>query len=93
MRAGSRRGRSADCREAVGLVTDYLEGALPAGRRRCLEAHLSACAGCSGRLEQIRATVEVLGCLRTGVIPDRTLRRLCGAFLGSGTSPVAEGGQ
>ena len=30
------------CRRAVELVTDYLEGALPAGDRERLEAHLEA---------------------------------------------------
>ncbi|WP_184756535.1 anti-sigma factor family protein [Streptosporangium album] len=93
MRAGARRGRSAGCHEAVELVTDYLEGALPAGRRRCLEGHLAACAGCAVHLEQIRVTVWILGCLGAGAIPDRALSRLCGAFLGSGVSPFPEGGQ
>ncbi|WP_433259123.1 anti-sigma factor family protein [Streptosporangium sp. CA-135522] len=93
MRAGSRCEESADCREVVGLVTDYLDGALSAGRRRRVESHLAGCAGCSVRLEQIRVTVEVLGCLGTGDIPERVLRRLCGTFFGSGGPPVAEGGQ
>ncbi|WP_442811449.1 anti-sigma factor family protein [Streptosporangium sp. NBC_01756] len=93
MRAGSRWGRTTGCREAAGLVTDYLEGELPAGRRRSLEGHLASCAECAVHLEQIRVTVRVLGCLGTGVVPDRVLSRLCGAFLGSGTPSFPEGGQ
>ncbi|MFD8556529.1 anti-sigma factor family protein [Streptosporangium canum] len=93
MRAGSRSGRAAGCREITELVTDYLEGALSAERRRRFEAHLAGCAECSVHLEQMRATIRALGCLGADGIPDRVLRRLCGAFLGSGAPPVAEGGQ
>ncbi|MFF5205613.1 anti-sigma factor family protein [Streptosporangium sp. NPDC000396] len=93
MRARSGSGRSADCREVLGLVTDYLEGALPAGRRRRFEEHMARCAECPVHVEQIRATIKVLGHIRADDIPELVLRRLCGAFLGSGNLPFAEGGQ
>ncbi|MEV7008820.1 zf-HC2 domain-containing protein [Streptosporangium sp. NPDC051022] len=86
------RGRPADCREVPGLVTGYLDGALPAGWRRRLERHLAGCAACSGHLEQIRVTIEVLGCFGAGDIPDDVLSRLCRAFSGSGASPVPRSG-
>jgi anti-sigma factor RsiW len=49
------------CRELVELVTDYLEGALSLGERRRFERHLGACAVCPRYVEQLRATVRVLG--------------------------------
>jgi hypothetical protein len=89
MRAGSRLGRSAGCREVLGLVTDYLEEALSARRRRRFESHLAGCAGCLGYLEQVRATIEALGHLGTDGVPERVLRELCGAFLSAGAGAGA----
>ncbi|HEX2118667.1 MAG TPA: zf-HC2 domain-containing protein [Acidimicrobiales bacterium] len=49
------------CREAVELVTDYLEGTLDPRDRARLEAHLQVCPHCSEYLSQMRRTLEVLG--------------------------------
>jgi anti-sigma factor RsiW len=49
------------CREAVELVTDYLEGALSEDDRARLEGHLAACPHCSEYLAQMRRTLDVLG--------------------------------
>jgi predicted anti-sigma-YlaC factor YlaD len=49
------------CREAVELVTAYLEGALGRRDKRRLEAHLKACPNCSAYLEQIRLTIRLAG--------------------------------
>jgi anti-sigma factor RsiW len=49
------------CRELVELVTDYLEGALAPEDRERFEAHLEACDGCTGYLDQIRLTVVATG--------------------------------
>ncbi len=49
------------CREAVELVTEYLEGALSRRDRRRLEAHLAACPNCEAYLEQIRTTINLTG--------------------------------
>jgi anti-sigma factor RsiW len=49
------------CREAVELVTDYLEGALAERDRRRLEGHLSDCPHCSEYLAQMRRTLDLLG--------------------------------
>lgn len=47
------------CREAVELVTEYLEGTLAGERRAAFEAHLDCCGWCRAYLEQIRITVRV----------------------------------
>ena len=49
------------CINVVELVTDYLEGALPAVEARRLERHLATCPGCTEYLEQLRA---IAGSLR-----------------------------
>ena len=56
-----RRRQELVCREAVELVTDYLEGALTGRDRARLEAHLAACPHCSEYLAQMRKTLDVLG--------------------------------
>jgi anti-sigma factor RsiW len=53
--------RQVTCREMVGLMTDYLEGALSERDRRRFEEHLPGCANCSEYLEQIRAIVRAAG--------------------------------
>lgn len=49
------------CRQAVALVTDYLEDALPRRQRRRFENHLRHCPNCSRYLEQIRLTIDAVG--------------------------------
>lgn len=49
------------CRELVELVTEYLEGALPAAARARFEAHLAQCAGCTNYVEQARLTIQLTG--------------------------------
>lgn len=49
------------CREAVALVTDYLDDALSRRQRRRFEAHLRGCPNCSRYLEQIRITIDTAG--------------------------------
>lgn len=57
------------CRELVALVTDYLDGVLPADWRAGVDEHLAGCGGCTEYLNQIRATVELLG--RLADVPRR----------------------
>ena len=66
------RRRALVCREAVGLVTDYLDGALPTRQRTLLEAHLAACPHCSTYLAQIRATLDALGRVEPDALPAET---------------------
>lgn len=56
-----RRRRALVCRQAVQLMTDYLEGALTARDRARLEAHLAGCPHCSEYLNQMRVTIEAAG--------------------------------
>jgi anti-sigma factor RsiW len=49
------------CRDAVELVTDYLEGRLSRRNRRRFEAHIAACRNCRSYLEQIRQTIAATG--------------------------------
>ena len=61
MRLLRRRHRGLVCRDAVELVTDYLEGALTAADRARLEGHLADCPHCTEYLAQMRRTLDVLG--------------------------------
>ena len=65
--------RDVSCREAVELVTDYLEGALSTRERRRLERHLAKCDGCSGYLEQIRDVVRATGAVGPEDLDPETL--------------------
>jgi anti-sigma factor RsiW len=49
------------CQELVELVTDYLEGVLPAAERERFDAHLAICKGCRRYVEQMRVTLRVTG--------------------------------
>jgi len=60
------RRRDLVCRQAVELVTDYLEGALARGDRRRYEAHLAGCPHCTEYLAQMRKTIELTGTLTPG---------------------------
>jgi anti-sigma factor RsiW len=57
------------CVQVVELVTDYLEGALPAAEAERLERHLVTCPGCSEYLEQLRAISGSLGGLDGASLP------------------------
>ena len=52
------------CRQAVALMTDYLDGALEADDQALMDAHLAECEGCAEHLRQIRVTVAVTGRIR-----------------------------
>ena len=56
-----RRRRAIVCREAVELVTDYLEGTLSRRDRARFEAHLAECPHCTEYLAEMRRTLDVLG--------------------------------
>jgi len=56
-----RRPPAIPCQEVVELVTDYLEGALPASDRHRLEAHLATCPHCTEYLAQMRETIRLTG--------------------------------
>jgi anti-sigma factor RsiW len=52
------------CRELVEVVTDYLEGRMPAERRLRFEEHVAVCDGCQTYLEQMQETIRLTGTLR-----------------------------
>jgi anti-sigma factor RsiW len=68
------------CIEVVEVVTDYLEGTMPARKRRLLEQHLTGCDGCEAYIEQMRRTIEVSGRLREEDVPPELEERLLAAF-------------
>jgi anti-sigma factor RsiW len=60
------------CRDAVELVTAYLEDQLPARDRARFEAHLGDCPHCAAYVDQMRTTVAVLGRAQPEPIDDET---------------------
>jgi anti-sigma factor RsiW len=68
------------CRQLVELVTDYLEGALPAPERRRVDRHLAGCDGCSAYLEQMRVTLRALGSIPEETISDEARETLLVVF-------------
>lgn len=61
------------CRDAVALVTDYLEGRLPSRDVTRLEAHLAGCPHCSEYLAQMRVTIDALGRVEVDDLTDEAL--------------------
>jgi anti-sigma factor RsiW len=71
-----RRRRALVCRQAVALMTDYLEGALSPRDRSRLEAHLAACPHCSEYLAQIRAVIDAAGRVEPDDLSEQSLDEL-----------------
>ena len=77
------RRRKLACRELVELVTDYLEGAMPARQRRRVERHLRACGNCAAYLEQMQDIIRAAGRIREEdvlAMPPTARRELMDAF-------------
>jgi anti-sigma factor RsiW len=72
--------RHVPCIEFVELVTDYLEGVLPARERRAFEHHLTLCDGCVAYVEQMRETRRITGSLAVEDIPDEGIEKLMATF-------------
>lgn len=68
------------CKEFVELVTDYLEGALPAPESARVDEHLAGCPFCTIYLEQMRATIRAMGHLPESEVSPEALRALLDAF-------------
>ncbi|MEV4470832.1 zf-HC2 domain-containing protein [Nonomuraea sp. NPDC049504] len=75
-----RGGGTRTCEHVLASLTDYLEGALPPARHRAVMRHLNACPGCARRLDQLRATIAALGCLRAGTLTPAVLAALHAGF-------------
>jgi len=70
------------CRELVELVTEYLEGTLPAADRVRFEAHLADCEYCATYLDQMRTTIRLVGRLPEESMDPAALQTLRTAFRG-----------
>ena len=66
----------------MGVITDYLDGVLPAEDRRRLEAHLADCPYCVNYLEQMRETIAAAGGLRAQAIAPEVRAEVLAAFAG-----------
>jgi anti-sigma factor RsiW len=64
------RRRALVCRDAVELMTEYLEGAMSPEEQARFEAHLARCDACTAYLDQMRATIGLLGHLPADHLPD-----------------------
>ena len=80
MRLRFRRSRELVCRDAVALVTDYLEGRLGVRDVARLEGHLAACPHCSEYLAQMRVTIDALGRVDVEDLSDEALDDLVGLY-------------
>lgn len=72
--------RDINCRRAVALIGDYLDGALPRRDRRRLEHHLAQCGACSAYLAQMRATIALTGSVGPEDLSPQALAALLGVF-------------
>jgi len=69
-----------NCSELVELVTDYLEGSMPAEQRARFDEHVSGCDGCTTYLEQFRITIRLTGMLSEEQVEPATRETLLGVF-------------
>ena len=70
------------CKELIQVITDYLEGRLPATDRKRFEDHLAICEGCQNYLDQMRQTIRTLGKLSEEHLAPDFRQRLLIAFRG-----------
>lgn len=68
------------CREAVELMSAYVDGSLSRRDRRRLEKHLAACDACTAYLEQLRVTIAVSGSAGPGDLDPEALEGLVELF-------------
>ena len=72
--------RAVVCREAVELVTDYLEGALSSRERARFEAHLAECPHCREYLAQIEVTIAAMGRVEPETLAPEVRDELVGLY-------------
>jgi anti-sigma factor RsiW len=68
------------CREIIGLVTEYLEGTMPADTRLRFERHVAICPPCRGFLAQMRETLRASGEITEESLSPRTRESLLEGF-------------
>jgi anti-sigma factor RsiW len=74
------RRRTLVCRQAVALMSDYLDGSLPERDRRRLEQHLAGCPHCTEYLAQLRATIDSLGRAEPDELADEAIDELIALY-------------
>jgi anti-sigma factor RsiW len=65
--------RALVCRDAVALMTAYLDDELTSRDRVRLEAHLADCPHCSEYLRQLRITLDALGYVEVDDLSDEAV--------------------
>ena len=65
-----------ECPRIVDLLSDYLDGRLPADVKRDLEEHLSGCTDCTAFVGTFRSTVSLLQSLNDEDLPEELRLRL-----------------
>jgi anti-sigma factor RsiW len=68
------------CREAVELMSDYIEGSLSRRNRKRLEKHLADCPHCTMYLDQMRATIAASGAVHPDDLDPEALDDLTELF-------------
>jgi anti-sigma factor RsiW len=68
-----RRRRELVCREAIMIMSAYLDGELEDHDRVRLEEHLAECPHCSEYLVQLRVTIDALGRVDIEQLSDETV--------------------
>ncbi len=71
---------SMDCNELVELITDYLEGSLPAEDVDRFEDHLAECPACRLYLEQMRGVIKTVGQFEEKHISSEAKEKLLRVF-------------
>ena len=64
------------CREAIAMVADYLDDALPSRDRARLERHLADCPHCREYVAQLEATIAATGLIEPEDLPDEVVDEL-----------------
>ena len=65
-----------DCPRLVALLSDYIDGRLPADVRNDLEQHLGGCSECTTFVDTFRSTVALLQSLKEDELPEELRLRL-----------------
>ncbi len=68
------------CKELTEIVTDYLEGRMPFGKRMSFWLHISMCKHCREYIRQMKLTVATLGKMPPEPIPPETREALHARF-------------
>lgn len=69
------------CRQAVQLMTDYLDGALTNTQARRFERHLAGCPHCAEYLDQLRETIALSARIGNGPpLDDETRQSLIAMY-------------